>query len=162
MGTVALTKGGGWTFIGGWKYSWKRYGKYGLEVRFIFLRLSSPQNPCGKDPSGVCMDLRNNRYSTAAAQDAALKTPPAHIDTKPQKSGFPRRIGSVGQCFVKCKDIPWYMMAEMAQTNKETRESYSCKYAQSLGCKADGGKNTGYIDACKDSTRWPYLYQGCK
>ena len=48
--TFALKKGGGWTPIGGWKRR--------IQMHFIYLRLSSQQNPCGSDPSGVCMDYR--------------------------------------------------------------------------------------------------------
>lgn len=170
--TVALKKGGGWTFIGGWKHDWGGRSRDlrgpGIFVYFIFLRLSSPQKPCKVyrpacrlhpnkckgDPSGVCMDLRaKSHYSTAWAADRALKKArknPQEVHSKRmrpgQVTGFPKRIGSVGQCFAKCKHVPWYNMSERTQKEWSMREIMSCNTARALWCKTDGGKKTGYID----------------
>ena len=54
-----------------------------------------------------------------------------------------------GECFAKCKHVPWYMMSDGGNTPKSAREHQSCKLAHALGCKTDGGKKTGYIDFCK-------------
>lgn len=89
-----------------------------------------------------------------AAVDAALKSPPAHKETR-QSYGFPKRIGSEGDCFAKCKHVPWYTITPPRyQKDKWRREMLSCQTAHALGCKADGGQKTGYIDFCKGS--------GCK
>ena len=83
--TVALKKGGGWTFIGGWKRTFEHCLRmqcsFEFYVFFIFLRLSSPQKPCNGDPSGVCMDRRRQALPAAATaaglRDAAPQSAPS-------------------------------------------------------------------------------------
>ena len=50
-----------------------------------------------------------------------------------------------GDCFAKCKHVPWFNTAEWAQKSKWQREQWSCKYASALpGC--DKGGKPAYID----------------
>ena len=77
-----------------------------------------------------------------------------------------------GDCFAKCRDVPWFMMSRGAQTYQNLGEQYSCKNAKAIGCTVPGGQQLGFIDyKRRHPQRWwtchcdsgKYYYEGsCK
>ena len=51
-----------------------------------------------------------------------------------------------GDCFAKCRDVPWFLMSRGYQTNKWYMLRYSCQYAKVIGCTVPGGQQVGFID----------------
>ena len=51
-----------------------------------------------------------------------------------------------GDCFAKCRDVPWFMMSPYQQTHKKWMWLASCKYARAIGCTVPGGQQVGFID----------------
>merc|ERR1712054_518163 len=71
---------------------------------------------------------------------------PDHGKTKVADSSFPKVIGSEGDCFAKCRDVPWFLMKRSMQTRKKWMPRRSCHNAKTIGCTVPGGQQVGFID----------------
>ena len=49
-----------------------------------------------------------------------------------------------GDCFAKCRDVPWFMMSRYSQTHRMPQ--FSCAFAKVIGCTVPGGQQVGFID----------------
>ena len=63
-----------------------------------------------------------------------------------------------GDCFAKCRDVPWFMMSRYWQTHKTYMQQDSCIYAKAIGCTVPGGQQVGFIDY---NRRHPQRWWAC-
>jgi len=117
-----------------------------------------PQNGC------ILMDKRSkycgsknpwckNRYCS--------KPCPASLSVRDRTHGFPKDIGKAGQCFAKCRAIPWHTMTRSQQTSSvgTLLATNQCRTARALGCKTPNGK-LAFMDFMTGAWRTCYCPKG--
>lgn len=122
-----------WTHLGGWgsetTTSWQ------LQVMVT-------------NTSDILLDVRVKRHGE-----------PVKSSPNFNRLNFPKKIGQIGDCFSKCRDIPYALLPKFKQSHTHhpncggdcLRMHHSCLYAKSLGCSTPSGK-LGYQD--KKTSAW--------
>ena len=59
-----------------------------------------------------------------------------------------------GDCFAKCRDVPWFLMTREQQTHKNFMPVTSCRHAKNIGCTVPGGQQVGFIDYNHHNRTW--------
>merc|ERR1712224_481015 len=54
---------------------------------------------------------------------------------KSKKARWPKKLGEEGQCFTKCRDVPWVLTTPAHQMSADLSVKYSCRNAQALNYK---------------------------
>lgn len=152
-----------WKFMGPWTWPWhtKRFPWFGL-----YLKMGSPgecdsasknAGYCAQGTQCILLNMRMGKTFKTAPERAAASAPLYQSTTA--YSGWPRVIGKAGECFSKCRDIPFFVMDANTRADKGGREDASCRYAAVLKCKTPAGK-LGFVDRRTGAWRRCYKMLG--
>jgi len=157
-----------WTFVGAWQEYRMRF--------YIFLMLGDKATCAtasnikeAKYTGGSCVMLAQRWHMFKTPDDGRNSSPLAYSKTSRVGTGtlpaqygytakFPKIIGAEGQCFVKCRAVPWFLGVNRAHGVAH----WSCRFAMYLGCKNPSNNKLGYIDYATKAWKTCFKYGGWK